>query len=421
MPATNTTSSFSNQDSDFVLFPSPATTTPRAASTTRRNTDCVPATSRTALNPPRLGQTYHGQQHYQRRRNSTHQSPSSVSPSQNLRVSGIIQGTGSLSSSPSIQQFNSSPGQQQQRFYANSAPSSTTGLHQQSHRRRPPVPLFPNSTGNIQQQTIPTMALSHSFEGISSPEESSSLEPELTRARSDVSSDSMFDFNNDNNGFTSAPSSSDGLLDGSLDFGTHFESINDPAPPQTPNLLTVSPKDLMVDSMSAPPSGAFTDLTTPGTSLYDSPFVANSTETSPLFAEESFTDDPDQWPSLFDPIEEDTSKGPVSHFAGVSPSPTYVAPKMSRNGSSPGQSTHHGRHASTSGVGSKRRDKPLPAITVEDPNDVVAIKRARNTMAARKSREKRVERTEQLVNQVTQLEAEVEHWKNIAIGMGHVE
>ncbi len=268
-----------------------------------------------------------------------------------------------------------------------------------------------------------TMALSHNFEGTSASDRFSSPAPELTITPSDLPSDNMFDFNH--NDFTSAPDSNDSFFDPSLDFSTNFEPINDPAPAQTPNLQTVSPKDLMVDSMSAPPSGAFTDLTTPGTSAYDSPYMANSTETSPLFTEESFADDPDKWPSLFDPIEEETNTGPVSHFAGASPSPTYTAPKMSRNDSSPGQSSsrssHQGRHSLASGVTPKRRDKPLPAITIDDPNDTVAVKRARNTMAARKSREKRVERTEQLVNQVTELEAEVEHWKNIAISMGHVE
>lgn len=381
-----------------MLFPPAATT--HDPSTTRRNTDFVPATSRTAPNQ-NLGQTYNGQQQYHRRRNSTQQFPNSASSIQNLRVSGIIQGNRSLSSSQSMQQFNSPTGQPQ-RFYANSAPSSTTGLHQQSPRTRPPVPLFSNSTGNINQQNMSTMAFSHGFE--------------------ELPSDNMFDFNN--NDFTSAPDPTDGLFDEPL-FGTHFESINDSAPAQTPNLQTVSPKDLMVDSMSAPPSGAFTDLTTPGTSAYDSPYMANSTETSPLFAEESFADDPDKWPSLFDPIEETTNTGPVSHFAGASPSPNHVAPKMSRHGSSPGhsspRSSHQGRHSFTSGVGAKRRDKPLPAITVEDPNDSVAVKRARNTMAARKSREKRTERTEQLVSQVAHLEAEVERWKSIALGMGHVE
>ena len=327
-----------------------------------------------------------------------------------------------------MQQYNSPIGQQQ-RFYAHSAPSSTTVLHQQSPRTRPPVPLFPNSTGNIQQQNMSTMALSQTYKGTSSSSDgSASSEPKLTVALPDVSSENMFDYNND---FTSASDPSDDLFDGSLDFQSHFESINDPAPAQIPNLQTVSPQDLMVDSMSAPPSGAFTDLTTPGTSAFDSPYMANSTETSPLFADDSFADDPDKWPSLFEPIESDnTNTGPVSHFAGAavaaSPSPTHTAaPKMSRNDSSPGKSSsrssHQGRHSIASGVTPKRRDKPLPAIKVEDPSDTVAVKRARNTMAARKSREKRVERVEQLVTQVTQLEAEVEHWKNIAISRGHVE
>lgn len=266
-----------------------------------------------------------------------------------------------------------------------------------------------------------TMAAPPNFEG-TAPPGSSRSERELTITVPDTFSDNMFDF--DNNNFTSAPDSSDALFDAPSDFRTHFEPINDSAPAQTINPQTVSPQDLMVDSMSAPPSGAFTDLTTPGTSTYDSPYLANSTETSPLFADELY-DDPDKWPSLFESTEEETKPGPVSHFEAASPSPTYAAPKMSRNDSSPGhsssRSSHQGRHSFTSGVAPKRRDKPLPAITVEDPSDTVAVKRARNTMAARKSREKRVERTEQLVNQVTELEAEVEHWKNIAISMGHVE
>ena len=416
-PATNPIS-FSDQDSDFVLFP--PTATAHAPSTTRRNIGFVPATSHTAPNQ-RLGQAYNGQQQHHRRRNSTQPLSTSASSLQNLRVSGIIQGNSSLSSSPSMQQFNSPTGQQQ-RFYANSAPSSTTVLHQQSPRTRPPVPLFSNSTGNINQQNTSTMAFSHGFEGTPSSDGSSSPETELIFPPSDLPSDNMFDFHNDD--FASALEPTDGLYDEPL-FGTDFESINDSAPAQTPSLDTVSPKDLMVDSMSAPPSGAFTDLTTPGTSAYDSPYMANSTETSPLFAEESFADDPDKWPSLFDPIEKATNIGPVSHFAGANTSPNSVAPKMSRNGSSPGQSSprssHQGHHSSISGVGAKRRDKPLPAITVENPNDTVAVKRARNTMAARKSREKRMERTEQLVTEVAHFKAEAEHWKSVAISMGHVE
>ena len=51
---------------------------------------------------------------------------------------------------------------------------------------------------------------------------------------------------------------------------------------------------------------------------------------------------------------------------------------------------------------------PLPAITIEDPNDTVAVKRARNTLAARKSQEKHQERTEALLSQVNISEEEAE-------------
>ena len=266
------------------------------------------------------------------------------------------------------------------------------------------------------------MAHSH-LEGTSIRDGSLTPQAELTTCLSDTSSsDTMFDFSD----FThAAPDAhSDGHFDSSLDFGTQFESINHPAPAQASNVQTVSPKDLMVDTISAPPSGAFTDLTTPGTSYstFESPYMADSNETSPMFAEEAFGDDPDHWPSLFDPVDEPMPN--VSHFT-QSPTTTHVAPKMSRNASSPGQtsarSSTQGRHSFASGVAPRRRDKPLPAITIEDPNDTVAVKRARNTLAARKSREKRQERTEALLSQVNMLEEEVEKWKNIALSMGHVE
>ena len=52
---------------------------------------------------------------------------------------------------------------------------------------------------------------------------------------------------------------------------------------------------------------------------------------------------------------------------------------------------------------------------------MVAVKRARNTLAARKSREKRVERTDALSKRVAELEDEVEHWKGIALSRGYSE
>lgn len=361
-------------------------------------------TSRTIPNR-NLGSTFNGQQ---LRRNSTQQLSSSASPTQNPRVSGIV--LRSPSTSPSTQHC---PIGQQSHFYAYSAPSSTVGLHHQSPPSRPPVPLF-HSTGEVPRSN---MAHSDLFEGSSFLEEALSLSSDLTS--SSDSSDSMFNFSE----FTSASEAhGDALYDSLNSFTTHFETVDDPAPGQA---STVSPKDIMVDSMSAPPSGAFTDLTTPGTSTWESPYTANSCETSPLFMDNlSPDDDPDKWPSLFGEIQETEREATVSESI-TSPKTSHVAPKMSRNDSSPGQassrSSHQGRHSFTAGVAPRRRDKPLPAITVEDPTDTVAIKRARNTLAARKSREKRMERTEALVNQVNDLEVEVEHWKSIALCMGHRE
>lgn len=208
-----------------------------------------------------------------------------------------------------------------------------------------------------------------------------------------------------------------------------FSSINENAEQN----FTISPQEILLDNVSAPPSTSMTNLTTPGTT-FDSPmWPTRSNETSPLYGEESFDDDANQWPSLFEPLEEQVQSVPMTHtLSNVSTasshdyntSPTVgqpSGPRMSRNNSSPGQTvSKSGRHSFTAGVQARKRDKPLPAITVEDPSDSVAMKRARNTMAARKSRAKRVERTEQLESEIAELQGQVEHWKNIALANGYV-
>jgi hypothetical protein len=75
------------------------------------------------------------------------------------------------------------------------------------------------------------------------------------------------------------------------------------------------------------------------------------------------------------------------------------------------------RHSSVAGVQSRKRDKPLPPIMV-DQADPVALKRARNTAAARKSRAKKVEERDgfeeaiaALQARVAELEAERDQWK----------
>lgn len=219
---------------------------------------------------------------------------------------------------------------------------------------------------------------------------------------------------------------------GSADFDlpsrtNDFESINHPAS-ASDSVQTISPKDLMMDTMSAPPSTTLTNMTTPGTSYLDSPlYMQGSTDTSPLFAHENLGADADNWAPLFpDDINQNVATDvSYDHIPDSPESNVHVAPMMSRHDSSPGQSSsrgsQQGRHSFTFGVKPRRRDKPLPVITIDDPHDTVAIKRARNTMAARKSRQKRVERNDELVAQVTELEKKVDYWKQIALSRGHVE
>ena len=201
---------------------------------------------------------------------------------------------------------------------------------------------------------------------------------------------------------------------------------------------TVSPSELLIDTMSAPPSTTMTNLTTPGTSTYDSPLPLDSTQTSPLYEDETL-DDSTHWTPLFEPasggpqerlrqssVAPDMSRSSSSGQYEESPVLATVSPaRMARVHSSPGhKAAKSGRQYSFSS-GVRKREKPLPEIKVEDPNDTVALKRARNTMAARKSREKRVKEKETLMQENEELQEEKEalrqerdHWKNIAIRAG---
>jgi len=190
--------------------------------------------------------------------------------------------------------------------------------------------------------------------------------------------------------------------------------------------VTVSPKDLLQDSM--PPSTTFTNLSTPGSTFLETP--ADEYQTSPLFSDgvDSFS----SFPSLF-PDEHDTT-------SAVAP----ASIKMERQTSSTQVMVHPGgeslnprkrsstiaaspvmspmiRHSSVAGVAARKRDKPLPPIMV-DQDDPVALKRARNTAAARKSRAKKVEERDGLEGQiaalqarVAELESERDQWKAKAL------
>ncbi|KAL2060233.1 hypothetical protein VTL71DRAFT_9628 [Oculimacula yallundae] len=74
-------------------------------------------------------------------------------------------------------------------------------------------------------------------------------------------------------------------------------------------------------------------------------------------------------------------------------------------------SEHLGRRRSGTAIsppsgGVRKREKALPPIIVEDPNDTVAMKRARNTLAARKSRQRKMQRFKELEDEITKLKDE---------------
>lgn len=75
-----------------------------------------------------------------------------------------------------------------------------------------------------------------------------------------------------------------------------------------------------------------------------------------------------------------------------------------------------GRASQSAGVGaSRRRNQPLPPIIVEDKNDTVAMKRARNTLAARKSRQKKMEKFDELETELAAMTADRDKWKAMAL------
>ncbi|KEY74655.1 hypothetical protein S7711_08422 [Stachybotrys chartarum IBT 7711] len=78
-------------------------------------------------------------------------------------------------------------------------------------------------------------------------------------------------------------------------------------------------------------------------------------------------------------------------------------------------SSDEGKDASSPSI-SRSKNEPLPPIIVEDPYNVIAMKRARNTLAARKSRERKSNKITDLDMKIRKLEQERDHWKKIATG-----
>ncbi|KAH8665925.1 hypothetical protein BGZ60DRAFT_378037 [Tricladium varicosporioides] len=332
----------------------------------------------------------HSAQSGQNRRHSAHLA--SAASLQNQRVAAIIQSTGhSISTSALTNRF--TPAQSPHQFYASSAPSSSAALHQQ-RATRPPVPLFSQSTGNIPQ--TPNMAM-----------QDMDLFDEFTAFEGGASTN--------NNNFNSAYSSPA--------VPTIYDPTMNLSSSSSTNMGTVSPQDLLVRDpfASAPNSTAFTNLTSPST-YNESPEYTDNFDVSPFVGNGHDLDGQalagDPWYPLF-PQDDQTEQPAKVEQSPLLPEEEFEVSEHLRNSTGRRRSgtgtSPSGTHASIAGVNSRKRDKPLPPIIVDDPNDTVAMKRARNTLAARKSRQRKMQKMEELEDQIAKLEAERDHWKNIAL------
>lgn len=220
----------------------------------------------------------------------------------------------------------------------------------------------------------------------------------------------------------------------SYNAASSFTSINDSMAGSVGTAATVSPKDIFNDPLaSAPASTAFTNLTSP--SINESPYIGDSYDTSPIFQDGDLSTQ--NWFSLFpeedkptataDPLQRTVSNQSFTQSSSSNSSPKPVvldaASRRKSNTNSPAVLTQN------AGVSKPRRRKgPLPPITVTDPSDKIALKRARNTLAARESRQRKYEHVQELEKRIADLEeeqkkasSEAEKWKNIALSLGYLQ
>ncbi|KAI5205428.1 hypothetical protein E4T39_03025 [Aureobasidium subglaciale] len=179
---------------------------------------------------------------------------------------------------------------------------------------------------------------------------------------------------------------------------------------------TISPQQLDLNAaFPLPPSATISDLSFNDSDVLFSPELSDNMDT-PLFGNKSadpspyVTDNmvpggPQNWPSLFPSNEPSLCPGDEA----VVPSEASTIPtgadlrKRSLGSSSVLASPSMSSAARPAGV-RKNKSKPLAPIVV-DEDDPTALKRARNTLAARKSRGKKTEYVDNLEARVKELEA----------------
>lgn len=192
---------------------------------------------------------------------------------------------------------------------------------------------------------------------------------------------------------------------------------------------TISPHELMREDsfiMSNPPSVAFPNLSTPDSGYLESPAMPSSgLGTSPL--DDALLDgtlnfsELEAMPSLFPQSGYDQfAQMPSdklqtsSSFTSVNSRPSTGSSPMVRQKSSPGRppATFHARkHSDAAGINKAKSRKYLPEIQVHSDDDKETAKRKKNTAAARKSRQRKMEITEQM-------DAEIQRLRGIIYRMG---
>ncbi|KAL2853754.1 hypothetical protein BJY01DRAFT_243945 [Aspergillus pseudoustus] len=382
--------SSSSPQEDFVLYPQPQPRDLRASAHLSTAPRHYAAYQRSNVHP---GQP-------SRRHSVNLQQQFASSPVQVSRLNRLVpQSAGhplstTLRSSPSNQKHllrwfaatNSAP----------AAPNSTTTVNY-----RPPVPLFNNSTTNSPTQNQYMHLVNHR-RNLSTP----NMAQDLFNLPTDQLGDEFC--------FADAAMFSPHLIP------TGFVASKDGAVPSG----TVSPKDLMMDS-SAPPSASCTDLSTP---QLESP--SWSEDTSPLFEGMDLGAGHEHWGSLF-PEELPMSFDPavleiaasLSQEVKPEPSASPAIESVSSPTRSPVVRGSATKHSTVAGVNARQR-KPLTPIKY-DEKDPAAVKRARNTEAARKSRAKKLERQEDMERRIQDLQQELadakrsaEYWKTMAQSRG---
>ncbi|KAK9240310.1 hypothetical protein V1525DRAFT_226308 [Lipomyces kononenkoae] len=199
----------------------------------------------------------------------------------------------------------------------------------------------------------------------------------------------------------------------------------------TPQFATISPEDIFTNPPSSIDPGSL--LTSP----FDSP--DDVFESSPIFDPRD-VGNPDQWSSLFVDVPHAIPPPPApaplsdsivvpapmdngrrrlssrSTSVSVSPSESPLPEEVQEDGSEFTEGVIVAADGSIVGISERKRKRvtsqsysrrpraePLPPIVVDDAEDSIAVKRARNTLAARRSRERKMLRLTDLEKQVDEL------------------